>query len=203
MIGVINYGLGNIQAFLNIYDSLGIQASAVSSCSELRSATHLILPGVGSFDSAMQNLQNSGLYPLLNKQVLNYKIPVLGVCVGMQVMADSSQEGDLPGLSWIQGQVSHFRNFDSILTNFKYPHMGWNDPVLSDHPLFEGISHPRFYFLHSYCFQPTDTSHVLAYADYGNQFTAAVGKDSIFGVQFHPEKSHHWGIRLLSNFAKI
>jgi glutamine amidotransferase len=202
MITVVDYGLGNIQAFFNIYKHLGIACSIAQNAEELGCASGLILPGVGAFDWAIQRLEASGLRPVLDDLVINQQVPVLGVCVGMQMMANCSEEGCLPGLGWIPGRVKRFD--DSLLSSkTSLPHMGWNDIAPKEHPLFANMSDPRFYFLHSYCFLPDSTERVLAEADYGECFAAAVHREHIIGVQFHPEKSHHWGIQLLQNFAEF
>lgn len=202
MITLVDYGLGNIQAFANIYKCLGIPYSIACDADELSRASRLILPGVGSFDWAMHRLEASGLRPVLDDLVLNHKVPVLGICVGMQMMANSSEEGSLPGLGWIQG---HVKRFDENLLSSKatLPHMGWNDIFPKEHPLFATIINPRFYFLHSFCFLPGSVEQILAESQYGENFAAAVCRDHIIGVQFHPEKSHHWGIQLLQNFAEF
>lgn len=202
MITLVDYGLGNIQAFANIYKKLGISYSIAREAKVLCRASRLILPGVGAFDWAMQRLEASGLRPILDDLVLNQRVPVLGICVGMQMMANRSEEGYLPGLGWIPGDV---RRFDEALPSFKtrLPHMGWNDVELDPHPLFAGIVDARFYFLHSYYFVPTSADQVFAKAEYGQRFAAAVRKEHVIGVQFHPEKSHHWGIQLLQNFAEF
>ena len=202
MITLVDYGLGNIQAFANIYKRLDIPCSIASDAEELRRASRLILPGVGSFDWAMKRLEASGLRCILDDLVINQQLPVLGICVGMQMMANFSEEGSLPGLGWIPGEV---KRFDENLLSPKnsLPHMGWNDVTSKEHPLFANISDPRFYFLHSYHFLPASTGHILAEAEYENGFAAAVCMDYIIGVQFHPEKSHHWGVQMLQNFAKL
>lgn len=200
MITIVDYGLGNVCAFANIYKYLGIDYSIASDASSLKGASRLILPGVGAFDWAMQRLNASGMRPVLDDLVLNNQIPVLGICVGMQMMASRSEEGQLSGLGWIPGEVKHF-NTCLESTKINLPHMGWNDLLYSDHPLFSGITDPRFYFLHSYIFVPLSTDDVLASAHYGQHFAASVCNNYIYGVQFHPEKSHHWGIQLLKNFA--
>lgn len=204
MITIIDYGLGNAKAFLNVYKRLNIVASVARTSSELSSAKKLILPGVGSFDCAMELLRQSGMRDALDELVLGRSIPVLGVCVGMQILASSSEEGQSGGLSWIDGQI---RKFDvaAFRQPAPLPHMGWNDvwPVIQS-PIFIGLEKDaRFYFLHSYFFQSMQSEHVLAQADYGAVFTCAVNKANIFGVQFHPEKSHHYGTRLLKNFAEL
>lgn len=202
MIALVDYGLGNIQAFANIYKRLGVECAIAKDAESLLKASRLVLPGVGAFDWAMQRLEVSGMRPALDDLVLNRQVPVLGICVGMQMMANRSEEGQLAGLGWIQGEV---KRFDSrlISTKTSLPHMGWNDIYPKDHPLFVGVSDPRFYFLHSYFFVPESPSHALAEAEYGQRFSAAVGNQHVIGVQFHPEKSHHWGVQLLKNFAQF
>ena len=202
MITLVDYGLGNIHAFANIYKSLGIAYSIAGDADELSVASRLILPGVGSFDWAMKRLEASGLRTVLDDLVLNRKVPVLGICVGMQMMANSSEEGSLPGLGWIQGRVKRFDE-NLLSSKLSLPHMGWNDVSPKEHPLFAKIIDPRFYFLHSYCFLPGSAEQILAESDYGENFVAAVCREHVIGVQFHPEKSHHWGIQLLQNFAEL
>jgi glutamine amidotransferase len=202
MITLVDYGLGNIQAFANIYKSIGIPCSIARDIETLSRASRLILPGVGAFDWAMQRLEASGLRPALDDLVLTKQTPVLGICVGMQMMANRSEEGHLPGLGWIPGDVKRFD--ESLLpSKTSLPHMGWNGIAPKPHPLFANISDPCFYFLHSYYFLPLSPEQVLAEAEYGMQFAAAVCMDHFMGVQFHPEKSHHWGIQLLQNFAQF
>lgn len=200
MIGVVDYGLGNVQAIVNIYNDLDIPAIRFDKPSLSSTVTHIILPGVGSFDWALRRLDSSGLRPVLDDLVLNQTIPVLGICVGMQIMANSSAEGTLPGLGWIPGDIKLLCNHTSP-SYLRLPHMGWNDISHIGHPLFDHLYDPRFYFLHSYCFVPLSSQHSIALAEYGQSFTAAVCKGPVLGVQFHPEKSHHWGIQLLKNFA--
>lgn len=202
MITIIDYGLGNIQAFANIYKQFCIPYCIAKNADELLNASHLILPGVGAFDWAMQRLEASGMRLALDDLVLNDHVPVLGICVGMQMMAKFSEEGQLAGLGWIQGEV---KRFDTRLFSTKttLPHMGWNDVQPKLHPLFTGITNSRFYFLHSYFFSPESPDEILAETYYGKLFPASVGNKNIFGVQFHPEKSHHWGEQLLKNFAEL
>ncbi len=204
MITIINYGLGNVRAFSNVYKRLDIPAVVATSASDLQGATKLILPGVGSFDHAMELLQQSGMRETIDELVLAQGVPVLGVCVGMQILAAASAEGQLQGLGWINGDI---RRFDSLNDRqpLCFPHMGWNDvnPTGSS-ALFEGLSKDaRFYFLHSYYFQCASSENILAQTDYGATFSSAVHFKNIFGVQFHPEKSHHYGVRLLKNFAEM
>jgi len=202
MIALVDYGLGNIQAFANIYRRLGIEAYPARSATDLRQASRIILPGVGAFDWAMTRLQASGLREVLDEEVLGAKKPVLGICVGMQMMARSSEEGVLPGLGWIDATVV---KFDTRLLEGKthLPHMGWNDvtPIDPD-MLFSGLDAPRYYFLHSYFMKPDREENILATSSYGTTFTSAARSGNVYGTQFHPEKSHQWGIQLLKNFAE-
>lgn len=203
MIALVDYGLGNIQAFANIYRHLGIEAAPARTANDLRTASAIILPGVGAFDWAMTRLQESGLREALDGEVLGAKKPILGICVGMQMMARSSEEGSLPGLGWIDATVV---KFDTRLLRSKthLPHMGWNDahPVSTD-TLFSGLDAPRYYFLHSYFMKTDREENVLATTSYGVTFTSAVQAGNVYGTQFHPEKSHQWGVRLLKNFAEF
>jgi imidazole glycerol-phosphate synthase subunit HisH len=203
MIALIDYGVGNIQAFANIYRRLGIEAYAARTTTDLRRASRIILPGVGAFDWAMTRLQESGLREALDEEVLGTKKPVLGICVGMQMMARSSEEGKLPGLGWIDATV---QKFDARLFKSKthLPHMGWNDaiPARSD-SLFSGLDTSRYYFLHSYYMKNAREENVLATSSYGVTFTSATRSGNVYGTQFHPEKSHQGGIRLLKNFAEL
>ena len=203
MIGVIDYGLGNVQAFLDIYKRLNISAIAVKESADLLACDKFILPGVGAFDWAMQSLENSGMRSALEKLILQDKRPVLGVCVGMQMLANRSDEGVLNGLGWIPGDIKKFdeAHFDRLP---HLPHMGWNDvKVTQEDSLLAGIADPQFYFLHSYYFLPQDAGNSIGTTEYGGSFASVVAKGNVYGTQFHPEKSHHWGMSLLKNFAKL
>ena len=208
MITIVDYGLGNVQAFCNVYERLKIKAKTARNAIGLRNSEKLILPGVGAFDYAMTRLNASGMRDELEKQVLINKVPVIGVCVGMQILARRSDEGVLPGLGWIDAEVRKLGVRDQESggrrEEISLPHMGWNDAVpVRKSPLFEGVQAPRFYFLHSYYFSPRHPSQILATTSYHGVFASAVRDGNIFGVQFHPEKSHQWGVRLLENFARI
>lgn len=204
MITIVDYGLGNIQAFVNVYKRLHIPVTVARLPEDLSAATKLILPGVGAFDHAMERLNASGMRATLDELVLEKKIPVIGICVGMQMLADSSEEGSLPGLGWVPGRVRHFRSV-AELTKLPLPHMGWNDvESVLGHALFRGLeADTRFYFLHSFYFECAQEAHVAARTEYGLNFSCAVSVENIYGVQFHPEKSHHFGVALLKNFAEL
>ncbi len=203
MIGIIDYGLGNVQAFAEIFRREGYDVSPARSAHDIERSDKLVLPGVGAFDWAMTRLGSSGMREALDHAVLVEKRPVIGICVGMQMMADSSEEGRLPGLGWIPGKVRKLP-LQHIRRPVLLPHMGWNDVVaLGDQELLRDISEPRFYFLHSYVVSPVDEESIIARADYGVSFAAAVRRGNIYGTQFHPEKSHDWGVRLLRNFASL
>jgi glutamine amidotransferase len=204
MITIIDYGVGNVLAFVNVYNRLNVPVTVAKSADDLRNASRLILPGVGSFDHAMQQLDQSGMRQLVEQLVMRDKLPVLGICVGMQMLAKSSDEGKLPGLGWIDGTVKKF-DLSAMLPDTNLPHMGWNDVApVAEGGLFKGIEKDsRFYFLHSFYFECNQQSNVLAVSDYGGNFSCAVRQDNVFGVQFHPEKSHHFGSQLLKNFSEV
>jgi glutamine amidotransferase len=201
MITIVDYGLGNILAFVNVYKRLNVDVSIARSGKDLETASKVILPGVGAFDHAMELLHKSGMRETLDQLVLGKGVPILGVCVGMQILARSSDEGRLPGLGWIEGHVAVLGRQNDL----PLPHMGWNDVhPLSQNKLFDGLeSDARFYFLHTYHLHCDRAEDVLANSNYGTEFSSAVNARNIYGVQFHPEKSHHYGTRLLHNFAEM
>lgn len=202
MVTLVNYGLGNIQAFANIYKHLNIPVRVAGSSGDLQGATKVILPGVGSFDWAMKRLNASGLRDCLDRVVLEDRVPVLGVCVGLQMMARGSDEGSEPGLGWLDADVVELTAPPG--ETLHRPHMGWNDvePAPGE-PLFARVEEPRYYFLHSFVVDADRSADVVAWCRYGRDFPAAVRSANIFGTQFHPEKSHQWGIQLLRNFAEF
>lgn len=205
MICIVDYGVGNIQAFLNLFKRLGIDAQRADTPDSLRGATRLVLPGVGHFDHAMQCLNDSGMRPRLEELVLGLKVPVMGICVGMQMLAQGSDEGTLAGLSWIPGRVHAFSS-NQQSAHLPLPHMGWNvlQPRAASRLFSMGFDEaPQFYFLHSYYFDAQDKADVAATAHYGMDFDAVVSRGHIHGVQCHPEKSHHWGEQLLKNFVEL
>jgi imidazole glycerol-phosphate synthase subunit HisH len=204
VITIVDYGLGNVQAIANIYKRLEIPAVLARSAAELAGASHVILPGVGAFDWAMARLNESGMRATLDELVLQQRKPVLGICVGMQMMARASDEGQAQGLGWFDARVRLFDD-SKFFGRTHLPHMGWNDvePVHTDGLLRDLGDGARFYFLHSYYFAPEDPADILASTVYGERFTCAARRGNVHGVQFHPEKSHTWGIQLLKNFAGL
>lgn len=204
MITIIDYGVGNINAFVNVYKRVDVPVKIAKTAADLVGAEKLILPGVGHFDYAMEKLNNSGMRESLDDLVLNKKTPVIGICVGMQMMANYSDEGKMEGLKWIDASV---RKFDETKIHqvTRLPHMGWNDvkPV-KDISLFSGLEKEAiFYFLHTYYFECNNQEDVMAVSDYGIEFASAAHHENKYGIQFHPEKSHHYGEILLHNFAKL
>ncbi len=204
MITIIDYGLGNVQALANIYKKLDIPVTLAHDEAGLRGARKVILPGVGAFDWAMALLNGSGMREPLEALVRAELCDVIGICVGMQMLAERSEEGSLPGLGWIRGDVKRFDE-KRFSEKTHLPHMGWNDVAPQvDSGLFRGIGdEARFYFLHSYYFVPSSKEDLVATSDYGGSFACAVRNGNVYGVQFHPEKSHQWGIQLLHNFALL
>ncbi|TVQ64756.1 MAG: imidazole glycerol phosphate synthase subunit HisH [Balneolaceae bacterium] len=204
MIAIVNYGLGNIRAFANVLKQLNVPHLIAETREDLLKAHKLILPGVGAFDHAMGLLSLSGMRETLDELVLEKRLPVLGICVGMQLLAESSEEGELPGLGWIPGRVNKLHT-ENISGKTKLPHMGWNLVCPErDHSLFNDLPYEaRFYFLHSYYFECADPFHSIATTGYGTSFSSAVSAGNIHGVQFHPEKSHENGILILKNFSEL
>ncbi len=204
MIGIVNYGSGNIYAISNIYKRLNIDHFISEDTKELEKATHLILPGVGAFDETMKILYNTGLKSFLDEMVLDKQKPIMGICVGMQLLAEGSEEGLLEGFGWIKGYV---KKFDSSKFKIKpyLPHLGWNTVELKyAHPIFEDIDHNRgFYFLHSYFYDCTFSDDILGTTEYGGNYASAIRHSNVFGMQFHPEKSHQNGINIFRNFSKV
>ena len=204
MLGIIDYGSGNIAALTNIFRLHKIPHFVSSKVQELRDARRFLLPGVGAFDPTMDTLAKSGLVEFLGDQVKGAKKPILGICVGMQLLAESSDEGNAMGLGFIAGRV---RRIDIRKLNRPphLPHMGWNSVnIAKDAQLFGGIDAKRgFYFLHSYYFDATNPGEVTATTNYGDEIPCAVQRENVFGAQFHPEKSHSNGVQLLKNFAGL
>ena len=205
MIVIIDYGMGNLGSVMNMFRAVGVRDIHVSSdIKEINKANKLILPGVGSFNSAMINLRNLGLVSLLNHKVLNDKIPILGICLGMQLFFEASEEGNVEGLGWIKGKVVRF--YEKIeKRKLPIPHMGWNYATFEKKSKLMENSYPenKFYFVHSYHACCDEKEDILMSTKYGYKFTSAIQKGNIYGFQFHPEKSHKYGKILFKNFLKV
>lgn len=194
--------MGNLRSVQKAFEKIGFPALISSDSTKIKQASHIILPGVGAFGDAMKNLANLGLLEILNEEVIKNKKPFLGICLGMQLLANKSYEnGENKGLGWIEGEVIRF----DAKENLKVPHVGWNSvKCAKSSPLFSGIEDDSdFYFVHSYYFSANDKADVLSYTDYGFDFVSSVAKENIFGVQFHPEKSQENGLKILQNFASF
>jgi glutamine amidotransferase len=203
MLAIIDYGVGNLTSILNMHRRLGIQAMITGKPEEIEKADKLLIPGVGHFDKCMQNFNGSGLREIVEKRAMIEKVPLLGICVGAQMMMRQSEEGSERGLGWLNGDTVKFRL--PAGSGLKVPHMGWSDvrwvrplPLWADMP-----EEPRFYFAHSYHFQFDTDQYVAATVNYGYDFACGFNRDNIYGVQFHPEKSHRYGMKLLTNFASL
>lgn len=203
MISIINYGMGNLGSVKRKLDLTGTKSIITSDAETIRSCDKIILPGVGHFTKAVSEIKSRGLWDLLNEQVLIKKKPILGICLGMQLMARMSEEGNTEGFGWFDANVIRFNVSDT--KRFKVPHMGWNTLAFrKNSALAEGTdSDSEFYFVHSYHFVCNNKADILAETVYDYTFTSAVQKDNIFGVQFHPEKSHDGGERMIRNFVEI
>lgn len=202
MVAIIDYGMGNLGSIQNMFARIGAESVITADPALIGSAAKLVLPGVGAFDSAILNLRKLGLVRVLNEAVLERRVPILGICLGVQLFSHSSEEGTLPGLGWIDAETVRFR-FEDQARDLKVPHMGWNTvavrragSVLDNLP-----ADARFYFVHSYHVRVRDSAQVLATTQYGVSFHSAVVKDNIVGTQFHPEKSHRFGLHVMRNFV--
>ena len=201
MIAIIDYGMGNLGSVKRKLDRIGVESVVTFNPEEIRNSEKMILPGVGHFGNAVNELKSRGLWDVLNKEVLITKKPILGICLGMQLMAKHSEEGNVPGFGWFDAEVVRFRVQDTL--RYKVPHMGWNQvKVMKQSPLFADLNPDQsFYFVHSYHLKCNDQSDILNETEYEYSFVSAIQKDNIYGVQYHPEKSHDAGEKLLRNFA--
>lgn len=201
MITIVDYGMGNLGSILNMFKRIGVATEITSDAAVLANASKVLLPGVGAFDAAMQRIDASGLRPVLDHKALYERVPILGICLGMQLLTRGSDEGKLSGLGWIGATTRRF----PTIAGLKVPHMGWNLVAPAQpSPLTAGLpSESRFYFVHSYFVQADDERDSVLKAHYGVSFDAAVAHGNIYGAQFHPEKSHKFGLQLLANFASL
>lgn len=203
MVVIVDYKLGNLGSIYNMLRRLGASVVISDKSDEIRQAEKIILPGVGSFDGGMENLNRSGLRPLLEELVLEKRVPTLGVCLGMQLLTRGSEEGTEPGLGWVSGRTVAFEK-PANNPAIKIPHMGWNSiAVKRPDPILTGLTQARFYFVHAYHVKCDDPSNVLAHTEHGEQFVSVYRYGNIWGTQFHPEKSHRFGMKLLANFVEM
>lgn len=202
MLTIVDYGVGNLASIKNMFKRVGHEVQISANEEDILQADKLVLPGVGAFDTCAKKLQESGFLTALNRKVLDERTPVLGVCVGMQLLTEGSEEGVLPGLGWIKGRIIKF-DVARLPSRVKIPHMGWTDVIVNKPSrLFDSMyENPRFYFVHSYHPQLQHEQDALLSADHGYKFVAAVERENILGVQFHPEKSHKFGMKLFANFV--
>lgn len=200
MITIVDYGLGNVGSVLNMFKKIGGPAEVTADLEKIRGAKKLLLPGVGAFDKAMEKLHGSKLREILDEKVLVEKVPIMGICLGAQLMTRGSEEGQIPGLNWISAFTHRFP-----ISPLKVPHMGWNQTTKKTHsPLTENFGEDyKFYFVHSYYIKVDHSENSILQTTYGIAFDSGIQKDNIFGFQFHPEKSHRFGIQLFRNFLKI
>jgi glutamine amidotransferase len=204
MIVIVNYGLGNLESIKNMLKKVGFESIISSNPGEIRRASKLILPGVGAFDNGMKNLHDLRIIPVLEEEVFEKKTPILGICLGMQLFTKKSEEGKMAGLGWIDAETVRFQ-FHEEKGKLKIPHMGWNTiKSKRESTLFRApFSEMRFYFVHSYHAVCQKGDDILTETHYGYDFTSSFQKENIIGVQFHPEKSHKFGMKLLRNFVEF
>lgn len=201
MIAILDYGIGNLKSVYNMFKKVGVEATITSDSSTIKNADKYLLPGVGSFDHGITSLKRASFFDTLESEVLNNKKPIIGICLGMQLLTNSSEEGKEKGLGWIDAETI---KFDLTDKNLSIPHMGWNNiyPKNQDN-IFKKLADNRFYFVHSFHVVCSSEENVLATSNYGQEFTCSINKENIYGVQFHPEKSHKHGMQLLKNFDEI
>lgn len=203
MITIVDYGMGNLSSILNMFRRIGVEAEITGDEKKISDAAKILLPGVGAFDAAMNRIESKNLYDLLNRKARADKVPVLGICLGMQLLSKDSEEGTKKGFGWINAHTKKFK-FDTG-KKLKVPHMGWNEVLAKRQSALTANfeDEARFYFVHSYHVVANDVADVVMTSFYGYEFVAVVQHENIFGAQFHPEKSHRFGMKLLSNFAEM
>jgi len=205
VITIVDYGMGNLGSIYNMFRYIGVDSKVESDPDKIKDASKILLPGVGSFDTAMRRIHEHNLLEVLNEKALKEQVPTLGICLGMQLLTSSSQEGSEKGLGWIEAETIGFK--DRIDKKYRVPHMGWNivkksrESKLTEE--FEIFDETRFYFVHSYFVKVANEENSILRTEYGVEFDSAIQRDNIYGAQFHPEKSHKFGMKLFENFARI
>lgn len=201
MIAIVDYGMGNVGSVQNALRLFGAESVVTADPKVFEKASHIIFPGVGAFKGGMRGLKESGAMESLSREVIEKKKPFLGICLGMQLLADVGEEGgETRGLGWITGRTRRLRVDEAT---YRLPHIGWNDVEFSSSPIFQNVASHDFYFVHSYCLEPADRKLTIGTCEYGEVFAAAVQSGNIFGVQFHPEKSQKGGLQVLKNFISL
>ena len=201
MVAIVDYGLGNLKSIYNMFKKVGVESVITSDIEMIKKADKYLLPGVGSFDHGIKNLKSASFFEALEQEVLENKKPILGICLGMQLLTNSSEEGSEEGLGWIDAKTVYF-NLEDV--NLSIPHMGWNRVIPKENnTLFQKLEDNRFYFVHSYHVVCNNGNNILAVSNYEKEFTCSIYKDNVYGVQFHPEKSHKFGMQLLKNFGEM
>ncbi len=201
---ILDYGMGNLGSVFNMFKKIGVKTKISSNIKEIENAEKILLPGVGAFDTAIQKIEDNNFSEILNYKAKEEKVPILGICLGMQLLTNKSEEGNLPGLGWIDAETKKFKF--QLEDNLKIPHMGWNHVIKNNEsPLVENINENcKFYFVHSYYVQVNNNDSSIMKAYHGHHFDAVISNgQNIFGAQFHPEKSHKFGMQFLLNFAKL
>lgn len=202
MLVIVDYGVGNLRSVQNMLKKAGVPAKISNKAEEIADASKILLPGMGAFDNCMEKLDESGLRQIVEQKAVREKVPVLGICVGLQMFMEGSEEGKRPGLSWIKGTTVRFKP-EKMQDNQKIPNMGWHEiMVKKSSRLLQNLEESRFYFAHSFYVQPEDAADTLLTAQYGYEFAVGLEKENLVGVQFHPEKSHRFGMQLLKNFGE-
>jgi imidazole glycerol-phosphate synthase subunit HisH len=202
MLIIVDYGVGNLNSIQNMLKKAGVESKISNMPEEIASASKILLPGMGAFDNCMEKLDESELRQIVEQKAIREKVPVLGICVGLQMFMENSEEGKLPGLSWIKGSTVKFKP-EKMQSGQKIPNMGWHE-IQPKKPsrLLQNLDNSRFYFAHSYYVQPEETADILLTAEYGYEITVGIERENLVGVQFHPEKSHRFGMQLLKNFGE-
>lgn len=205
MITIVDYGIGNLASIKNMLNYLGIKSEIENKIDKIKNASKIILPGVGAFDAAMRRINENDFKEVLNEKALKQQVPILGICLGMQLLTNKSEEGELSGLGWVNAETLSFKN--RVDKKYRIPHMGWNTVKITNSSSltkgFEKLQETKFYFVHSYFVKVNNEMDSIFQTNYGVNFVSSLQKNNIYGVQFHPEKSHKFGMKILDNFGSL